>query len=565
MNREYFVLAAEEGMVDITAGSGASAPAKNRYSRNNGKNNKKKIVIISTIAAAVVVAVAVTCFCLFSGFWQNNGDSKNNGEEFLFAANTSVSGYDLSGKTTQEAKELLEKNKENFIAPIRISVDVAGESLELTQDSFSYTYNIDEVLAQIKQDAETSQDNAASSEKKEYSVSALVTEESIAAKVDEICEQYDTEPIDAYVSDFHPYAEERFDFVDSVDGYKVDNEDLQSKIKVAFDTKQNYCTIEADAETTEANVTVEFLEKNLVKLASYETYSTNTANGTSNMKISLEACNGSIIDPGEMWSFNECTGDSNLESNGYKPANVIADGKITQGIGGGLCQSSSTIYNAAIRANMEIVERYNHQWASSYVPTGLDATIDYPNLDLTLKNVSGYQMFLECKLVDYTLYATFWGVHDGSYDEIKTKNVMAGSDSSHYSVKAWRVYYKDGKKISEEELPGSRYDSSHGRTFIAADNDPQDEIKDVDDIVETKPQQTSEQVSSSGQSSASSKPSNSSKPSTSSKPSASSKPSTSSKPSASSTTPPKTDPPATAPEQTSASQEDSQDHTVDSE
>lgn len=562
-NGEYYSLATESGMVDITGGSVGNAPAKKRYSRNNGKNNKKKIVIISSIVAAVVVAAAVIFFCLFFGIWHNNGDSDDSAsKEFLFAANTSVSGYDISGKTTAEAKELLEKNKTNFISPIRISIEVAGESIELTQDNFSYTYNIDEVLAQIKQDAESKNNSDGSVEKTEYSITATVTEDSITAKTDEICETYDTEPIDAYVSDFHPYEEERFGFVESIDGLKVDNEDLQSKIKEAFNNKQNYCVIEAEAEATEANVTVDFLRKNLVKLSSYETYSTNTANGTSNMKVSLEACNGSIIDPGEMWSFNECTGDSNLESNGYKPANVIANGKITQGIGGGLCQSSSTIYNAALRANMEIVERYNHQWASSYVPTGLDATIDYPNLDLTLRNVSGYQMFLECKLVDYTLYATFWGVQDASYDEIKTRNEMGSSDGSHYSVKAWRIYYKDGKKVKEEELSSSRYDSSHGLTFIAADNDTHDEIKDVDDLVETKPQQTSEQVSSSEQTSQSSQSQSQQSSAASSKPSTSSKPSSSS---ASTTTPPKTDPPVTEAEQSSATQDDSQEHTVDNE
>ena len=197
----------------------------------------------------------------------------------------------------------------------------------------------------------------------------------------------------------------------------------------------------------------------------------NTENGTNNMKVSLAACNGSIIDPGEIWSFNDCTGDSNLASNGYLPANVIVDGKIEQGNGGGICQSSSTIYNAAIRANLDIVERAPHEWASLYVPTGLDATIDYPNLDLKLENPSKYQVFLECKLVNYTLYVSFWGVQDSSYDEIRTRNELGETSGSKYSVKAWRVYFKDGKKIKEEELPSSYYDLKNGQVFYPADND----------------------------------------------------------------------------------------------
>ena len=197
----------------------------------------------------------------------------------------------------------------------------------------------------------------------------------------------------------------------------------------------------------------------------------NTEYGTSNMAVSLEACNGSIIDPGEQWSFNECTGDSNLESNGYKSAHVISEGKIIDGIGGGICQASSTIYNAAIRANMEVEERHNHQWASSYVPTGLDATIDYPNLDLVLSNPTDFQMFLECRVDGNTLYASVWGVKSDYWDEIHTRNEVSDKGSKSYTVRAWRIYIKDGKEVDSEELFKSTYDLDYGVVFIEADND----------------------------------------------------------------------------------------------
>ena len=495
-NGKYYGLATGDGMVDISGGSVTQSAGKDRYKKGGNKN---KIIIISSIAAAVLVVAAVVCFFMFMP--KNGGGQPepedNTPKEFLFAANTAVSGCDISGMTMQEAKTTLEKNKESFISPIKILVEVGGESVELTQDKFEYTYNIDEVLAKLKQDTEletkNTSDTTAPVADSGYKVTATVTPESIDARVSEICETYDKDPVDAYVTDFHPYEDKRFDFAEAVSGLKVDKADLQTKVQSAFDNKQNYCTVAARTDEIQADVTSDFLKNNLVKLSSYETYSTNTANGTSNMKVALESCNGSIINPGEQWSFNECTGDSNLESNGYKSAHVISEGKIIDGIGGGICQSSSTIYNAAIRANMEIVERYNHQWASAYVPTGLDATIDYPNLDLTLKNVSGYQMFLECKLVDYTLYASFWGYQDPSYDEIKTANEITGSDGGHYSVSAWRIYYKDGKKVNQEELPSSRYDSSNGQIFIAAETDTGDVDRDVDDLNDTPPAQASQE------------------------------------------------------------------------
>ena len=214
------------------------------------------------------------------------------------------------------------------------------------------------------------------------------------------------------------------------------------------------------------------MKNNIVKLSSYETTSYNTANGTNNMSVALDACNGSIIEPGDyVWSFNECTGDSNKESNGYKPAHVISEGKIIDGVGGGICQASSTIYNAAIRANLNFEERYCHQWASDYVPTGLDATIDYPNLDLKISNPEKTQVFLECEVDGSTLHASFWGVKYGSYDEIKTHNEVSDTGSDSYSVRAWRVYLKDGKEIDREELNKSTYDMDYGVVFRSADYD----------------------------------------------------------------------------------------------
>lgn len=473
----YYSAATADDMVDISSISGKSAGGS-RYSGGSGGGNKNKIIIIASIAAAVLIAAAVTVFVVFN-INKGSGDAADNTPKvFTFADKTKISGLDISGKTVKEAKAYLEKNKKSFINPVKISVNIAGKTVEMNQNDFEYTYNIDEVLSQVKADADANK----STSDKEYTVKATVTEKSVSEKVQKICDDYNTDAKDAYVTEFHPYEEKRFEFAEAQNGFNIDADNLKSQLNASFTGGQNYVTIDAVTEETKTDVTADFLKKNLVKLASYETYSMNSENGTTNMRVSLQACNGSIIGPGEVWSFNECTGDSNLESNGYKSANVISEGKVTQGIGGGICQSSSTIYNAAIRANMDIEERYCHKWASLYVPTGLDATIDYPNLDLKLLNSSDYQMFLECKLVDSTLYATFWGYQSPDYDEIKTRNEMGDSSGSSYNVKAWRVFYKDGKKVKEEELPSSTYDLENGMTFYSADDDSGATDTNVDNL-----------------------------------------------------------------------------------
>ena len=472
-SNDYVVLG-NDGLIDISSGTPIAAEGYSDGFGAGGPSNpnggKKKIVIISAVAAAVVVVLGAAGVLLFQNLNKESEAAKQS-EEFMYAENTVVSGVDISNRTVKLAKKLLERNEDKFVTPITFDIDVNGKNFQLKEADFTYTYNIDDVLAQIKSDTEKNQLATDENGKTTYTITATVVDDSITKNVSKLCEENDSEPKNAYVTDFKPYSENRFSFEEAVNGIKVDAKDLSTKIKDGFSKGNSVSKIAAVTETLKADMDAETLESKLVKLSTYETYSTNTENGTSNMKVALSACNGSVIKPGENWSFNSCTGDSNLESNGYKSAHVISEGKIIDGIGGGICQASSTIYNAAVRANLEIEERHNHQWASSYVPTGLDATIDYPNLDLVLSNPTKYQMFLECRVEGSTLYASFWGVKSDKWDDIHTRNEVTDQGSKSYTVRAWRIYLKDGKEVDSEELFKSTYDLDYGVVFIAADND----------------------------------------------------------------------------------------------
>ena len=494
MNRNHYndVILYDDGFVDISGGNIKADPENNDGNKfDEKKDNKKKIVLIFSIIATVVVVLGVAGFCIFGGklFEKNKPEV-----EFTFAENTLVSGVSIAGKTMDEAKQILTENEENFITPISITVNADDEVITLSEDDFEYTFDTVNVLNTVKNNAIQSQ-TVETTQPEMYKVTAIATNESITKNAKYIEETVNREPENAFVSKFTPYAKKRFEYTDQVQGRILNIEDIKSQLRLAVDSYESSITIEADVEMTDADILIEDIEKNIKKLASYETVSYNTANGTANMKLSLEACNGSIIEAGGTWSFNDCTGDSNLESNGYKAANVIINGKLTPGIGGGICQASSTIYNAAIRANMEIEERYAHMWASSYVPTGLDATIDYPRLDLKLSNPTKYQMFMECKVVDSTLYVSIWGDKDGDYDEIKTQNKLEKVASGSYKVRAWRVYLKKGKVIDKEELPSSTYDSGKGVIFSEAEYDSNAVDRDVDNLTEpptTEPVPTTE-------------------------------------------------------------------------
>ncbi len=463
---DYIVM--DEGLVDISSGDhyrySKNDDNKSNSKKHNKKSNKKKIAIIASVAATVGILAGVACFCIFTLF----PSSTNENGEFVFREGTTVSGVSIAGKTMSQAKSLLESKQQSFIKPVDITVEADGEITSLTQADFTYTFDIDEVLNEVKRD--TLQPKSKSDKEKTYEITATVEPDSVQKKSKQIADKTNQKAVNARVSKFTPYnGDDRFEYEDQKKGRELDEDDLNGKLSQALLEGKSSYRLVAEVESVDAEITIDDVKKNIVKLASYETVSYNSANGTENMRVSLGVCNGSVIEPGATWSFNKCTGDSNLESNGYKPAGVITNGQMGTGVGGGICQSSSTIYNAAIRANMKVEERYCHQWASSYVATGLDATIDYPRLDLKLSNPTKYQMFLECKLDGSTLKVSIWGCK-GDYDEIRTENQLVSKGGSSYKVKAWRVYIKDDKEIDREELPSSTYDTQNGYFFISADS-----------------------------------------------------------------------------------------------
>jgi len=106
-----------------------------------------------------------------------------------------------------------------------------------------------------------------------------------------------------------------------------------------------------------------------------------------NISHAANSIKGTVIEPGEVFSYNKTIGPTTKE-NGYKMARIFVRGKKALGYGGGVCQVSSTLYNAAESAGMEIVERHSHSLPVEYVPKGKDAATSYGSVDLKFKNTS---------------------------------------------------------------------------------------------------------------------------------------------------------------------------------
>lgn len=464
------------------------------------KSSKKKKIIIASIITATVLLCAVMVLVIQAvvapkdnlladiGLIERVTDPvvvENTEGDFIFAKGCKVSGVDIGGMTVVQAKKAL-TDKELEARPVmNITVSVDDEIQVYTQDNFTFTYDTDKILEEEKQFSEKLSQGATfpTAEDKngeEYfpdqikEISATLNQSSVEKLAEKINKKYDKKAKNARVTKFNPDAKDMFTFAEGTDGRNLDEDSLLSQLTSIVEqgnsTGEYTGTVNEYTEVVKPKVNIDFLEENMVLLAQWQTISTNGANGNQNMKVSLEACNGSIIDPGEVWSFNDCTGDSNDTANGYAPAGVIIDGSYTDGVGGGICQSSTTIYNAAVRSNLTIYERHNHTYPSSYAFSGFDAAIDYGNFDLKLKNDSKYQVFLACYMEGTTLYASFYGIKSDSYDVIDTYSENYSISSSSYRAKSFRVY-KDakGKTIDKEELPGSYYSLENGHSVQTAD------------------------------------------------------------------------------------------------
>lgn len=131
-------------------------------------------------------------------------------------------------------------------------------------------------------------------------------------------------------------------------------------------------------------------------------------NRSTNLKLAAAKLDKTVFKPGDILSFNQTVGQRTLES-GYKDAYVIINNEYVQGIGGGICQVSSTLYSAAVLANLPIVERYPHAMAISYIPLGQDATVNYPDLDLKFKNDTASLIYIRTEIKPGVLIIRLYG------------------------------------------------------------------------------------------------------------------------------------------------------------
>lgn len=245
--------------------------------------------------------------------------------------------------------------------------------------------------------------------------------------VDELYNMIYKEPVDA-----RTYVEnKKLHILSHEDGRSVDKNLLQGIIN---DINNNEGVVKTLPLTlTKPSLTLEDLRANLFRdiLATFKTYFSTEGqynkDRNENLRLASEAINGIILAPGDVFSFNKVLGER-TEEKGYKPAKIFSGGRVIDSVGGGICQVSSTLYNAVLRADLAVIERHNHSFLVSYLAGGYDAAVAYGSLDFQFKNSTNWPIKIESRMTSSNeLVVTILGTNEnpGKTVEFYTQQVSS--------------------------------------------------------------------------------------------------------------------------------------------
>ena len=287
----------------------------------------------------------------------------------------------------------------------------------------------------------------------------------ILPKIYQICKTINKNPVDAKLK-FTPNKAPFFIFSKEHIGYNIKRENIYKTILSQLENNNNVF-IKLEPEILSPKVTLEDLKPLTSLKSKFSTsFETSGANRKHNVRKSLSCFNGMVLEPGVEYSFNKITKRRTIE-NGYLPANIILNEEYTEGIGGGVCQTSTTLYNALLLAGVDVLESHPHSLKSSYVKEGFDAMVNYGSSDLRWKNSSTTPMFVRTWSTDKDVFVEIYGKKDENeftikrYSEVvkiikpkKTKTIV--DLNGDYADK---VYFEDETWVKSNSKDGSQVNS----------------------------------------------------------------------------------------------------------
>lgn len=231
---------------------------------------------------------------------------------------------------------------------------------------------------------------------------------------------------------------------------------LEEAKKLLLEDKNEY-TI--PLKVLEPAITVKDLDKGAFPdtLGTFTTYyGTGDAGRCYNIYLAAKSINETIVMPGETFSYNDLIGECSTRT-GYRESTIYLNGKLAKGIGGGICQGSTTLYNAVLRANLEIVERRNHSLSVTYVPLGQDAMVSIGSSDFKFKNNRDYPIKVIATTGTGSITCQIQGLKNETEYEVKLQTNIISKTALNTKTQTYKILYLNGKEVSRTLLSTDSY------------------------------------------------------------------------------------------------------------
>lgn len=392
-----------------------------------------------------------------------------------------IDDVDITGMTIAEAKTAIEK-----IYPWSLSLYISNDEADILEVENILDIKLDALLKKIYQDV----DNAAS----HYSIN--FDDSDIDTIVQKAKDKWDIPPKNGSISGFNKETKS-FIYEDEKDGYLIDENRLKEDLSSFLGRKNYEARISVVKNEVKASITAAEAKEKYKVIGTFTTKTTDNKDRNTNISLAAETLDGLIIKPGEEFSFNNTTGNRTIER-GYKPAGAYVNGVLVEEPGGGVCQVSSTLYNAVIFAGLKTTERHAHSFEPNYVTPGEDAMVSYDGYagpDMKFINTSDTAIAIRAVLTGKTLTCSIIGIpilEEGVTVEmsskkisdlnppipeyVEDKSIKKGSEVVVNEAKKgsrWATTYiikKDGVVVKEEQFHNSTYKGKPAKIKINPGN-----------------------------------------------------------------------------------------------
>jgi vancomycin resistance protein YoaR len=363
--------------------------------------------LLLSLGVLVVALIVVLILMLAAGGGNVEEKQLSLKESGKYLEGVKIGTVDVSGMTYAEAAAngQLKAEAQAVVDSFTYTFTVNGEPHEYAAAKLGLGSNLEKVLEEALYfgqagDSTSEQRKQASETGVEFKLAVWADEAAVLEKVTALKSELDMLPQDATLQ-FSDDGDDRFTYVDEITGVDVDAAQLARLITTNINNG-DYSTVDAPVIITNPDINVATLKANTQLIGTFTSSfggskSLYDPDRVTNIRIMAGIVNGTVIEPGEIWSINEAAGprtDATAKTKGWAYAPGISDGKYEMEVGGGVCQVSSSVYNAAVRAELGVEERRQHSWPSHYIMEGMDATISTNGPDLKLSNPLPYPVYI---------------------------------------------------------------------------------------------------------------------------------------------------------------------------